>query len=57
MILYALILVIGLWAIVMGITQQIVGKNHPKIKYVLYIVITLIFIVYFTIQFAKHFKI
>ena len=55
MIIFALVLVIGFWATVMGITQQIVGKNHPKTKYVLYIVITLIFIVYFTIQFAKHF--
>ena len=55
MIIFALVLVIGFWATVMGITQQIVGKNHLKTKYVLYIVITLIFIVYFTIQFAKHF--
>ena len=55
MILFALVLVIGLWATVMGIIQQIVGKKHPKTKYVLYIAITLIFIVYFTIQFAKRF--
>lgn len=55
MILFALVLVIGLWAFVMGATQQIVGKNHPKTKNTLYIIITLTFIIYVTIQLAKHF--
>jgi hypothetical protein len=52
-IILGVVLVIGLWSFVMGAIQQLVGKNHPKTKNTLYIIVTISFLIYFSIAFAK----